>query len=291
MNLRIFLSAFVTFLLGTGLAWTSDLRLPDKAVAGGDITIQTSGNGNATLYVVGPGTAIKRQIRLGDAVELKGEELRKAGYYRVAIKGGEGESGKQLYVAPAAAEKINFLARPSRVPVGQPKVIAGTAFVFDQYDNLVVSSTPVTFNLSVPGAPAKVEHTTTKDGVAYLQTGSGSKAGPGQFVVTVGNNSVRRVVEETAADPCEQHLRFKVHKEKEGLIAETDPVRDCSGNAVPDGTIVTFISNEPGKGRSTVDARIKKGIARAVLPPVPGATISVASGVVLGNEVRWGGGE
>ena len=31
-------------------------------------------------------------------------------------------------------------------------------------------------------------------------------------------------------------------------------------------------------------------VARAVLPAVPGSTISVASGVVLGNEVRWGGG-
>jgi hypothetical protein len=289
MNLRIFLSVFVTFLVSTGPASASDLRLPDKAVAGDNATIQTSGNGNATLYVVGPGSAIKRQIKLGDSVQLKSEELRKAGYYQVAIKGEGGDSSKQLYVAPGAAEKINFLARPSRVPVRQPKVIAGTAFVFDQYDNLVVAPTPVTFNLSVPSAAAKVEHTTTKDGVAYLQTGSGAKAGPGQFIVTVGNNSVRRVVEETAADPCD--LRFKVHKEKEGLIAETDPVRDCSGNAVPDGTIVTFISNEPGKGRSTVDARIKKGIARAVLPPVPGATISVASGVVLGNEVRWGGGE
>jgi hypothetical protein len=288
MNQRISIATILTLLLGVGAASASDLRLPDKAVAGQDVTIGTSGNGNATLYVVGPGTAAKREIKLGDAVQLKGEELRKAGYYELAIKGGDGNSSKQLYVSPAAAERVNFLARPSRVPVGQPKVIAGTAFVFDQYDNLVVTPTAVTFNLSVPGAPAKVQHATTQDGVAYLQTGSGSKAGPGQFIVTVGNNSVRRVVEETAGEPCD--LRFKVHKEKEGLIAETDPVRDCSGNAVPDGTIVTFISNEPGNGRSTVDARIKKGVARAVLPPVPGATISVASGVVLGNEVRWGGG-
>jgi hypothetical protein len=288
MNQRIFIGTILTLLLGTGVSSASDLRLPAKAVAGEDVTVETSGNGNATLYVVGPGTAVKREIKLGDAVHLKGEELRNAGYYELVIKGGDGTSSKQLYVSPTAAERVNFLARPSRVPVRQPKVIAGTAFVFDQYDNLVVTPTPVTFNLSVPGSPAKVQQAATKNGVAYLQTGSGSKAGPGQFIVTVGNNSVRRVVEETAAEPCD--LRFKVHKEKEGLVAETDPVRDCSGNAVPDGTIVTFISNEPGKGRSTVDARIKKGVARAVLPPVPGATISVASGVVLGNEVRWGGG-
>jgi hypothetical protein len=274
-------------LLGATGVQAADLRLPQKAVAGQDAIIATSGSGSATLYVVGPGTAIKRELKLGDQVELKGEELRHAGYYQIVLKGDQ-DSSKELYVSPAAAEKINFLARPSRVPVGQPKVIAGTAFVFDQYDNLVLAPTPVTFNLAVPGAPAKTERMTTKDGVAYLQTGSGSKAGPGQFVVSIGDNSVRRVVEETASEPC--NLRFTVHKEKEGLIAETDPVRDCSGNPVPDGTIVTFISNEPGQGRSTVDARIKKGVARAVLPPVPGTTISVASGVVLGNEVRWGGG-
>jgi len=283
-----FTIGMLVFVLGAA-ALAADVRLPNKTVAGQGVAIGTSGSGEATLYVVGPGTAIKRQIKLGDEVQLKGEELRNSGYYQIAIKGGDADVGKDLYVAPAAAEKINFLARPSRVPVGQPKVIAGTAFVFDQYENLVMVPTPVTFELSVPGAPAKMERFTTKNGVAYLQTGSGSKAGPGQFTVRVGENSVRRVVEETASEPC--NLRFKLHKEKDGLIAETDPVRDCSGNAVPDGTIVTFISAEPGKGRSTVDARVKKGIARAVLPPVPGATISVASGVVLGNEVRWGGGE
>ncbi|HVH89734.1 MAG TPA: hypothetical protein VM912_23660 [Terriglobales bacterium] len=269
-------------------AWAADLRLPQKALAGQNIAIETSGSGDATLYVVGPGTAIKRNVKLGSAVELKGEELRNSGYYQITLKASDADSTKELYVAPAVAEKINFLARPSRVPVGEPKAIAGTAFVFDQYDNLVIAPTQVTFNLAVPSGAAKTQRMTTKDGVAYLQTGSGTKAGPGQFVVSVGDNSVRRVVEETASEPC--NLHFKVHKEKEGLIAETDPVRDCSGNAVPDGTIVTFISNEAGRGRSTVDARIKKGVARAVLPPVPGTTISVASGVVLGNEVRWGGG-
>ena len=281
-------SVLATLAILATSAWAADLRLPEKAVAGQNTTITTAGSGDATLYVVGPATAIKRDIKLGGDVEIKGEQLRKSGFYEVVVKSGDGESTKQLYVAPAAPEKINFLARPSRVPVGEPKVIAGTAFVFDQYENLVLTPTPVTFNLAVPGAPAKTERLMTKDGVAFLQTGSGTKAGPGQFVVSIGDNSVRRVVEETASEPC--NLRFKVHKEKEGLIAETDPVRDCSGNPVPDGTIVTFISNEPGQGRSTVDARVKKGVARAVLPAVPGSTISVASGVTLGNEVRWGGG-
>jgi hypothetical protein len=72
-------------------------------------------------------------------------------------------------------------------------------------------------------------------------------------------------------------------------VVETDPVRDCSGNPVPDGTIVTFTSVDPN-GRTTVDAVIKRGVARAELPPASQANISVASGVVVGNEIRWGGG-
>jgi hypothetical protein len=95
------------------------------------------------------------------------------------------------------------------------------------------------------------------------------------------------VVQQTASDPC--NLRMHAQKEKNGVIVETDPIRDCAGNPVPDGTIVTFTSIDD-KGRSTVDARIKKGVARAQLPPMQNATLSVAAGVVVGNEVRWGGG-
>ena len=71
---------------------------------------------------------------------------------------------------------------------------------------------------------------------------------------------------------------------------ETDPIRDCSGNPVPDGTIVTFTAVSP-KGKSSVDARIKKGVAKAELPNLQDATISVASGVVMGNDIHVGGGQ
>jgi hypothetical protein len=72
------------------------------------------------------------------------------------------------------------------------------------------------------------------------------------------------------------------------VLVETDPVRDCSGNAVPDGTIVSFTAVD-SKGKTTVDAPIKKGIARTELPLSGNARISVASGVVIGNEITVGG--
>jgi hypothetical protein len=55
---------------------------------------------------------------------------------------------------------------------------------------------------------------------------------------------------------------------------------------VPDGTIVTFTENYGGT-QSTADVPLKQGIAQVELPAHPGATITVASGVVLGNEIHW----
>ena len=39
--------------------------------------------------------------------------------------------------------------------------------------------------------------------------------------------------------------------------------------------------------QSTVDVPLKRGIAQVEMPAHEGATISVASGVVLGNQIRW----
>jgi hypothetical protein len=70
------------------------------------------------------------------------------------------------------------------------------------------------------------------------------------------------------------------------LLLATDLVRDCNGNAVPDGTIVTFTEAYTG-GQSTVDVPLKHGIGEVQMAVHNGATISVASGIVLGNQIRW----
>lgn len=287
-RLFLYLLTIVMCVFAAGVARAADLKLPDHAVAGQSITIGTSGDGSATLYVYGPAQAIKRSISLGHEISLKGEDLRNAGVYTLIISG-DNPVTRQLYVQPAAPAKINFLARPSRVPVARANVITGTAFVFDEFQNLVFAPTPVKFDLSVKDGGTTSRTVTSKFGVAYIDLGSSAKEGAAQFVASAGQANVRRVIQQMAADPCALHM--SLHREKEWLIAETAPVRDCSGNPVPDGTIVTFIEQSPNGGRSTVDARIKKGIARAQLPVQPNAIVTVAAGVVLGNEVRVGGGE
>lgn len=265
-------------------ARAAELHVPQNAVAGQPLSIGTSGSG--TLYLVGPGQVIKREFKSG-SVDIKGEELRSAGRW-IAVVRGDSKQSQVFWVKPGKPGKLNFLARPSRVPVARPNVISGVTFVFDQYQNLILDPTPVNFNLSVGGA-GSTKTVTSREGVAWINSASAPKAGAAQFVASVDDTSVARVVQQVAADPCERSFRMHVAGHTaQNTIVETDPIRDCSGNPVPDGTIVTFIQTDK-TGKSTVDARIKKGTARAELPASDNATITVAAGVVLGNELHVGG--
>jgi hypothetical protein len=265
-------------------ARAAELHVPQNAVAGQPLSIGTSGSG--TLYLIGPGQVIKKEFKSG-SVEIKGEELRSAGRWIAAVRGDSNQS-QVFWVKPGKPGKLNFLARPSRVPVARPNVISGVTFVFDQYQNLILDPTPVNFNLSVGGA-GSTKSVNSREGVAWINSASAPKAGAAQFVASVDDTSVARVVQQVAADPCERSFRMHVAGHTgDRTIVETDPIRDCSGNPVPDGTIVTFIQNDK-TGKSTVDARIKKGTARAELPASDNATITVAAGVVLGNELHVGG--
>jgi hypothetical protein len=85
-------------------------------------------------------------------------------------------------------------------------------------------------------------------------------------------------------------LRIKASRDKHGFLIETDPVHDCSGNPVPDGTVVSFTESDSA-GKTTVDVPIKRGVAKVDMPIDGRATITVASGVVTGNALEVSGGQ
>lgn len=286
VSFSLWLAAALALISATSQA--GELRLPAKAAAGEPLAIATSGDGEATVYLVGPSQVLKRQVHLGNDLQIRGDELRSAGRWVAILREGNNSSSQVFFVQPGSPEHLSFLARPSRVPVAHKGAISGIAFVFDEYENLVLKPTPVKFSLSVEGTGAS-ESVTSRDGVAWIASSSARKAGAAQFVAAAGDVSVRRVVQQVASDPCNLRMRV-VDRNQNGTVVETDPIRDCSGNPVPDGTIVTFTQTD-ASGRSTIDARIKRGIARAQLPIAANATITVASGVVLGNELHLGGGQ
>jgi hypothetical protein len=272
------------------VARAQELSIPQQLTAGQGFSIPTSGTGDATFYLIGPGGSAKRAVHLGEAVKIAPDQMRAAGRYIAALRTGDSTNSKVFFVAPAQPAALNFLARPSRVATATPDGISGVAFVFDAYKNLALAPAPVTFSLSLEKSAPVSRTLEAKEGIAWVKVASGRSQGAAQFVASLPGSdvSVRRVVQQVAGDAC--NLRMTAKSMANAIMVETDPIRDCSGNAVPDGTIVTFTETD-SRGISTVDARVKRDVARAELPLSDNATISVAAGVVLGNEVHvsWGG--
>jgi hypothetical protein len=267
-------------------AQSGSLTAPDSVTAGSAFSIQTSGSGKGTLYVVGLGQLIKRDVQLGDAVFISAGSLHNAGQYLVILVGsGPGETQTMTVTPDAQPADLTFLARPSRLPVGLHDGITGAVYVFDAYGNLITAPVPVNFELSSLSEPAQTRTVITHDGAAWTEMDSTAHQGNDKFVAHVGAVASTRIVGQVPGDPCGLQMTASPAGRQEVKLA-TAPVRDCSGNAVSDGTIVTF-TEAYGNSQSTVDVPIKRGIAEVEMPAHPGAVISVASGVVMGNQIRW----
>ena len=266
------------------LCAAQDMHAHASAIAGEEATISTNGSGKATFYLLGPGVSRKSDVSLGSEVQLKAQDLQNAGEY-FAVLCSDTCRSSSFYVTAAKPAGLTFLVHPSRVPVGQGDAVSGVALPFDQFRNLVLTPETVNFHLLEGTASVFSRSSQTRDGIAWFRTASQKSAGTLQVDASLGDLSARRAVQQVASDPC--NLRIKGERTKAGILVQTEPVRDCAGNPVPDGTIVSFTATD-GNGRSTVDAPIKQGVARAQLE-APGATvISVASGVAMGNELRIG---
>ena len=155
---------------------------------------------------------------------------------------------------------LTFLVHPSRAPVAENNAISGVALTFDEFHNLVLKPASVQFQLSAKGSDLMSHGRDPRWHCLVphqLRKISWSAANHGLLAKDV---TTRRVVQEVASDPC--NLRIKGERTPKGIVVETDPVRDCSGNPVPDGTMVTFTAKTGGE-MSSVDAPVKQDVARA----------------------------
>lgn len=273
----------------TAFAQSAAVVAPATVTAGSSFTITTSGvAAPASLLIVGPAGSLSREIKVGEAVPVSSIDLYSAGHYLVILSEGASVETTAFDMVPdSRVSSLSFLAQPSRLPVGLHNAVSGTAYVFDAYRNLVTAPVPVSFQLSTDGTAAQVRTVTTRNGMAWTAMDSAPREGVAKFIARTGDVSTTRIVDEVPGDPCGLTMTARPDGQKVSL--ETAPLKDCKGNPVPDGTIVTFTESYNGM-QSTVDAPLKQGIARAEMPSRAGAKISVASGVVAGNEIRWEGG-
>lgn len=267
------------------LAQDAGLTVPKSVEAGSAFSVSASGSGNGTLYIVGFDQVLKKTVQMGEPIDMPAGTLVNAGHYLAILSSASGTQSTSFDVLPSDhPANVSFLAEPSRLPVDLSNGVAGAIYVFDRFRNLIVTPTPVTFQFSTPSGAPETHSVTTKDGAAWTKMSTTAHEGVGDFVAHVGDVSVKRSVHQVAGDPC--RLTMNVQPSRLGLQLQTDPVRDCSGNPVPDGTIVTFSESYDG-GVSTADVPLKHGIAKAQLPAHRGGVLTVASGVVLGNQIRW----
>ena len=281
------LSTILTALLLAAAASGAELRPPAQVTAGTAITIPSSGSGDATFYLIGPSLASKKKVQAGTDIAVDSDQLERAGRYVAVLCGSDGCASSSFFVMPASANKLSLLVHPSRVPVGSSNGISTVALVFDNFRNFVFKPEQIRF--SIQSKDAKEVSTTrpSENGVAWVRISSGKKEGPVRMGAAVGNANEVRVVQQVAAEAC--NLRIKASQTKAAFLVETDPVRDCSGNAVPDGTVVSFTKSDSA-GKTTVDVPIKRGVAKVEMPAEGSARITVASGVVTGNELQLAGG-
>lgn len=284
-----FFGAAVLFLTSQ---WTTaqspEFHMPATVEAGTAFSIPTAGSGDATLYIVGPANVQLRKLHLGEEASFGADELHNAGdYLAILVTNSSSQSSRFDVVASPKPAALAFLAKPSRLPVNLSSGISGVTYVFDIFGNLILQPQEITFELVDSSGAAQSRRATTQDGVAWVEMASAAKAGSAHFQADVANIRETRVVQEVPGEPCAIRMSARPSSNQRVLL-QTEPVRDCNGNPVPDGTIVTFTESYAGH-QSTVDVPLKRGVAQTVLPAENGAVISAAAGVVLGNEIRWSG--
>jgi hypothetical protein len=282
--MRTRLTALLVCFLFVALVQAAELRPPAQATAGTPFSIVSSGAGEGTFYLIGPAQISKRKVNGGE-ISVQADEVEQAGTY-TAILCADQCTSVNFYVRPAQASRLSLLVHPSRVPVAASNAISAVAFVFDKFHNLVLSPQKVDFKVVPPEGAAISQSKTTANGAAWIRITSARKGGPAKVGASIGDVAEMRVVQQVASDAC--NLRIKAIPGPKGISVETDPVRDCSGNFVPDGTVVSFTKTD-SSGKTTVDAPIKRGVARVEMAVSGPARISVASGVVNGNELSLGG--
>jgi hypothetical protein len=284
-TLRNCLAGLALLCVLSGWAGAAELRVPATVEAGQSFSIPAEGSGQATFYLVGPDHVVKRTVNLGSDLQVQSSDVRTAGRYQVILCASSCTSATfQVKAAPPA--RLSFFLHPSRVPVSTPQSIDATAFVFDQYSNLVLTPTAVDFQITPATGAGFSRPTSAQHGVAWMRMDSTPHEGRVQVTAVSGNTDEARVIQQVAAEAC--GLRMNAVPSGNAVTLETDPVRDCSGNALPDGTVVSFTKVDR-EGKSTVDTPIKKGVARVQFSIHGPAQFGVACGVVLGNEVALNG--
>jgi hypothetical protein len=240
----------------TAWANAADLHPPAVVEAGQAFSIHVQGSGQATFYLVGPDHVVKRNVSLGGGLQVQASDVRTAGRYQIIVCDSSCSS-TTFDVKATQPERLSFFLHPSRVPVSSPSSIDATAFVFDQYFNLILTPAVVDFRITPASGAGFSRQGSTRNGVTWMRMDSTPHEGTVRVTAAIGKTEEARVIQQVAAEVC--GLRMKTIPSGNMVTVETDPVRDCSGNPLPDSTVVSNTVQRPWPGADQHCMRCRAG--------------------------------
>ena len=154
-------------------ARAAELQVPAIVEAGHGFSISVDGSGQATFYLLGPDHVVKRSVSLGGDLRIESSDVRAAGRYQVIVCGSTSSCNSAMFEVKAAQPAhLSFFLHPSRVPVSTPDSIDATAFVLDQYSNLVLTPETVDFRITPAAGAGFARQVATRNGVAWMRMNS-----------------------------------------------------------------------------------------------------------------------
>src|SRR5271165_4945065 len=151
----------------------AELRVPAVVEAGRSFSIPVEGSGQASFYLLGPDHVVKRTVSLASDLQIQSSDVRSAGRYQVILCDASSPCTSATFdVKAAAPAHLSFFLHPSRVPVSTPGSIDATAFVFDQYFNLVLTPSAVDFRITPASGAGFSRQAPARNGVAWVRIDS-----------------------------------------------------------------------------------------------------------------------
>src|ERR1700757_1666844 len=199
---KLLLIGLVVVSMRVALAESGKMSLPKTVEAGNAFSIQSTGNGKAVLYIVGPSQVLRRDVQLGETLIIPAGDLYSAGHYLAILMTGESliDNGAFDVVPAIKPATLSFLAKPSRLSVGLHDGISGVVYVFDAYQNLITAPTPVSFQLSGVSSGVQAHTVMTRNGAAWAEMDSAAKEGAAKFSAQAGGISSTRIIQQVPGD-------------------------------------------------------------------------------------------
>ena len=212
----------------------------------------------------------------------------------VSLTAQSGEARGQAFIkirSEAPTEPVIPLIGKRAITADRAHYSMAVVIPFDRYANPVEDSTPIFVQALHPGEELETRQIATHYLLAWLRIYSRTKAGRTIISIQTGNvHGPDGILDELAGWP----KPFNVTADPATLPADgrllttirSEAILDRFGNEMPDGTLITFVVDLPGKQHETIPAYTIQGIAEAQLqaPILPGTATIHAE--VLGAESR-----